>query len=110
MVALLLFAPGTSKAVAEDGSLIARAQAGEVGSQFDVEFSQVLFPEVSHQGRDLPLVHPHDLADALFHFLSRNGPQVASSPHVHEPFIQLPWVQMETGFPLFNPSSRRGNF
>ena len=43
MVALLLFAPGTSKAVAEEGGLIARAQAGEVGSQLDVEFPQVLF-------------------------------------------------------------------
>ena len=52
----------------------------------------------------------HELADALFHFLFRNGPQAVISPHIHEPCIQLPWVQMETGFPLFNPSSRMGDF
>src|SRR5260370_16879161 len=110
LIALLLFAPGTSKAVAENGGLIARAQAGEVGSKLDVEFTQVLFPEVSHQCLDVPLVHPHDLAYTLFHFLFRNGPQGASSPHVHESFIQFPCFQMDTALPLFTPSTPRRYF
>src|SRR2546425_4875091 len=62
MVALLLSAAGTHKAVAEDGSLIARAQAAEVGSQRGVEFSQILFPQVMSKCVYLRLIHPNDLS------------------------------------------------
>src|SRR6266567_4281698 len=105
-----LFAPNTNEAVAEGGGLIARAQAGEVGSQLDVEFTKILLPEVSHQCLDLPLVHSHDLPDALSHFCFRHVPGAAIFPHLHEPFTEFPWFQMETCLPLFNPSSLRRDF
>src|SRR5438034_9955400 len=41
VVALLLFVPSTSKTVTEGGGLIARAQAGKVGSKLDVEFTKI---------------------------------------------------------------------
>src|SRR5579859_1047903 len=49
MVALLLSAPGANKAIADDGGLIARTQAAEVGSKLDVECPKIFFPEVSHK-------------------------------------------------------------
>src|SRR5258707_13272248 len=56
------------------------------------------------------MVQAHDLPNALFHFLFRNGTQVAISPHVHESSIQFPRLQMETGLPLFNPTCPRRDF
>src|SRR5579862_4692245 len=44
MIAFLLSPPGSHKAVAEHSRVIARTQAAEIGSQLNIEFTQVLFP------------------------------------------------------------------
>src|SRR4029079_18747298 len=76
-IACLLLAPGPGKAVAEDSGAIARAQAGEVVGQLDVEFAQILGPEVGHKGVEFRLIEPQDRGDALFYLGFRNGRDAA---------------------------------
>src|SRR5258708_28695574 len=110
MVALLLSGPGTDKAITDDGGLIARAQAAEVGGQLNVECTQILFPLVMHKCVDLRLVHPHDLFQALLHLLFRTFSQGTISPYTCHPLIQLPWFQMEVLLPLFSHSGFSRDF
>src|SRR6266852_9585485 len=108
VVALLLSGPGTDKAITDDGGLIARAQAAEVGGQLNVECTQILFPQVVHKCLYLRLVHPNDLAQTLLHLLFRTFSQGAISPCTCHPLIQPPWFQMKVLLPLFShPSVRR---
>src|SRR5438876_1981231 len=109
-VALLLSGPGTNKAITDDSSLIARTQAAEVGGQFHIECTQILFPEVVQKGVDLRLVHSNDLFQALLHLLFRTFSQGAISPYTCHPLIQLPWFQMEALLPLFRHSGVRRDF
>src|SRR6266849_1342834 len=96
--------------VTDEGGLIARTQAAEVGSHLDVECTQILFPEVVQKGVDLRLVHPNDLAQALLHLLFRTFSQGAISPYTCHPLIQFPWFQMEALLPLFSHSGVRRDF
>jgi hypothetical protein len=99
-VAPLLPAARADEAVAEQGGPVARAQAAEVLGQLHVEGAEVLPPDVGHEGVDLLVDQPEELAGAPVGLPLGDGPDGAAPPHVAEPLAQLARPQPQPRRPV----------
>jgi len=106
MIMLLLLFPRADKAIADDGSLIFRAQSPEVSHKFHIERAKIFAPKIAHEFIDQSFAHPHDLSNTLMNLRDGDRSDTASIPNLAETLIQFAWFQIEFLFPfLSNPRS-----
>src|SRR5213079_2877951 len=95
--------PDTAEAVAQDAQPAPRPQTPHIRDQLIVRRSQILGPQIRHEGFHVNSVETETISHLILHLRLADRPDTARLPDRSQPLVHSTRRQPEPLFPASNP-------